>query len=99
MSVSQISGTILEQVQCFKYLGLWFDPFISWKIHGNKISGKISQRIGIMSRVGNYVGYHVVPPDVTDKLYKALDFFRNINYSSDLRFLAVCIIGFNLMKE
>jgi hypothetical protein len=62
-----IGQTVLEQVQCFKYLGLYFDPCLKWTAHVDKISAKVSQRIGIMSRVGKYI-----PPDVTVKLYKAL---------------------------
>ena len=50
-----INGESLEQVSCFKYLGLWFDPSLNWKKHVDCISKKISQRIGVQSRIRPFI--------------------------------------------
>ena len=38
---------------CFKYLGISFDPNLSWEHHVNSVCTKISQRLGIISRIRN----------------------------------------------
>ena len=50
-----IKGESLEQVSCFKYLGLWFDPSLNWKKHVDCISKKVSQRIGVQSRIRPFI--------------------------------------------
>ena len=50
-----INGESLEQVSCFKYLGLWFDPSLNWKKHVDCISKKISQRIGVQARIRPFI--------------------------------------------
>ena len=52
--LSVTAGDIeLEQVPCFKYLGLHFDPVLNWKQHTEFTSKKISQRIGVLKRTRN----------------------------------------------
>ena len=50
-----INGESLEQVSCFKYLGLWFDPSLNWKKHVDCTSKTISQRIGVQSRIRPFI--------------------------------------------
>ena len=45
---------MLEQVQVFKYLGLFFDPHLKWKAHIAKTAPKIPQRLGILKRIRQY---------------------------------------------
>ncbi len=51
----QIDGEFLEHVKVFKYLGLWFDSVLNWKHHVDCVAKKISQRIGIQSRIRPYI--------------------------------------------
>ena len=66
--LSVTAGDIeLEQVPCFKYLGLHFDPVLNWKQHTEFISKKISQRIGVLKRTRN-----CLTTDTANLLYKSL---------------------------
>ena len=49
----KIDDEPLEQADAFKYLGIWFDPLLSWESHVNKTITKISQRLGIIRRIRN----------------------------------------------
>ena len=60
------NGDFIENVESFKYLGVTFDPLLSWSEHVNHISSKISQRIGIIRRVKFYL-----PNDILHMLAKA----------------------------
>ena len=51
----KIKGETLEQVNQFKYLGLWFDPTLNWKHHTDAISKNISQLIGIQARIRPFI--------------------------------------------
>ncbi|GAG77400.1 unnamed protein product, partial [marine sediment metagenome] len=42
-------------VDKFKYLGIVFDPNLSWCEHVNYLSSNISKRIGVICRVKNYI--------------------------------------------
>ena len=66
--LSVTAGDIeLEQVPCFKYLGLHFDPVLNWKQHTEFTSKKISQRIGVLKRTRN-----CLTTDTANLLYKSL---------------------------
>lgn len=58
---------VLEQVQTFKYLGLWFDPSLTWAAHVDAVSKKISQRIGMLYRLRQ-----TITTDVASILFKSL---------------------------
>jgi hypothetical protein len=45
----------IERVQCFKYLGIWMDENMSFNSHVEKLSKKISSRIGMISRATKYL--------------------------------------------
>ena len=43
-----ISGAELERVECFKYLGLWFDKRLSWSVHIQKMVEKCKKVLNVM---------------------------------------------------
>ena len=47
----QIDNTIIKQVDNCKFLGVYFDDNLSWSVHIDKISNKISKTIRIISRI------------------------------------------------
>lgn len=44
----EISGTDLERVDCFKYLGLWFDKRLTWSVHIQKMVEKCKKVLNVM---------------------------------------------------
>jgi len=65
--VLSISSIILEQVASFKYLGIYIDEHLSWKVHIKYMTGKISSRLGLLRRVRQFL-----TTEVTLLLYNAL---------------------------
>ena len=59
--------TRVEEVDSFKYLGVWIDKNLSWSSHIDHISKKISQRLGVLSRCRK-----VITQDTALLLYNAL---------------------------
>ena len=49
-----IDGDDIERVSTFKYLGTWIDPLLKWDDHVLNTCEKISQRIGLVSRLRGY---------------------------------------------
>lgn len=43
----------LERVHVFKYLGLWFDEKLTWKLHTSKIESKCRMIINCMRTVAS----------------------------------------------
>jgi retron-type reverse transcriptase len=62
-----IDNERLEQVESYKYLGLWMDSTLSWKHHLQKLCNKVKQRIGIIRRIR-----HLIDEDLCLILYNAL---------------------------
>ena len=62
-----LNQTALKQEKCVKYLGIFVDSHLNWKIHVHNISKKIKRSIGILSKVR----YHVTPK-IFLKLYYLL---------------------------
>jgi hypothetical protein len=62
-----ILNRILERVTSFKYLGLFIDEFLSWKIHIHHLINKVSCRLGVLRRVLQYL-----TADVTALLFNAM---------------------------
>lgn len=50
-----VDSTVLEHVTNFKYLGLWFDPFLNWKFHTDSLCKKVAQRIGVITRIRKFI--------------------------------------------
>ena len=46
-----IDNKQLEQVDSFKYLGVWFDSTLTWSTHVSNACSKISQRLGVIGRI------------------------------------------------
>ena len=63
----KISGTLVEQKNCVKYLGLIIDCHLNWKKHVHEVSKKISRGIGILSKLR-----HFVIDDILTQLYYSL---------------------------
>ena len=61
------ANNVVDRVDSFKYLGVVFDPQLSWDNHVNRISSNISKRIGIIRRVKYYL-----PPRTLNMLANAL---------------------------
>ena len=59
----KIQNNILEQVNSFKYLGVYLDPNISWKGHLTHVKTSVNRKIGLLQNPfifkGRYIKYHV----------------------------------------
>ena len=71
-------GVMIERVEKFKYLGVLFDPQLSWDDHVNYLSSNISKRIGVISRVKYYL-----PSKTVNMLAQALA-FPHFDYCSSV---------------
>jgi hypothetical protein len=69
---------IIEKVDKFKYLGVIFDPLLSWSEHIHQLSVCISKRCGVISRVKHYV-----PKDILIMLANAIA-IPNFDYCSPI---------------
>ena len=47
----KVCDDVVERVQVFKYLGVYMDINLNWHTHVEKLSKKISSKIGILRRV------------------------------------------------
>ena len=62
-----IKNDLLENVDCFKYLGIWLDPSLTWSANTDKLVSKVNKRVGLLRRVRN-----VLPQRTLNLLYKSL---------------------------
>ena len=62
-----IKNDLLENVDCFEYLGIWLDPFLTWSANTDKLVSKVYKRVGPLRRVRN-----VLPQRTLNLLYKSL---------------------------
>ena len=62
-----IKNDLLENVDCFKYLGIWLDPSLTWSANTDKLVSKVNQRVGLLRWVRN-----VLPQCALNLLYKSL---------------------------
>ena len=62
-----IKNDLLENVDCFKYLGIWLDPSLTWSNNTDKLVSTVNKRIGLLRRVRN-----VLPKHTLNLLYKSL---------------------------
>ena len=46
-----IDNTIIKRADSCKFLGVYLDENLSWSVHIDKISNKISKTIGVISRI------------------------------------------------
>ena len=50
-----LNGSLLEETESIKYLGIYIDKHLTWKEHISIIGKKISKNIGIISKLRHYV--------------------------------------------
>jgi hypothetical protein len=62
-----IDTTEIPQVTSVKFLGIYVDQHITWKVHIEKIASKIAKNIGIISRVS-----YLIPANIRLTLYYSL---------------------------
>ena len=62
-----INESVIENVEKFKYLGVWLDPSLTWSSHIEKISSAVSKRNGLLRRLRN-----ILPKKTLILLYKTL---------------------------
>ena len=62
-----IYGEHIEQVHEIKYLGVIIDQHLTWKVHIDMVSSKISQTIGYINRIKKYL-----PNSALNFLYNSL---------------------------
>ena len=63
-----INDKILKSDSFIKYLGVYIDSHLNWKIHINYVSKKIKRSIGFLSKLR----YFVLSRQVLNNLYYAL---------------------------
>ena len=63
----KINGTNLENCSSYKYLGVYIDENLNWKVHVDYICEKVTKVCGILAKLRHCVGY-----DVLKMVYHAL---------------------------
>ncbi len=67
VSKLKIDNVIIERVNEFNFLRLTLDEHLTWKCHTSKLSSKISQCMGILSRLK-----HFLPTQTKVLIYNSL---------------------------
>lgn len=62
-----IDDCIISQVDSVKFLGLYIDSHIDWKIHINNLCSRVAKLIGVLYRLKYYV-----PTDVLKTIYNSI---------------------------
>lgn len=62
-----INNDRIENVDKFKYLGIWLDPSLTWSAHFDKLTSTVSKRNGLLRRLRN-----TLPQKTLILLYKSL---------------------------
>ena len=55
--VIKIEGHKIDEVQNTKFLGVYLDNKINWKLHIDYIAGKVSSAIGMTAKVRQFLTY------------------------------------------
>ena len=50
----------IENVDSFKYLGIWLDPSLTWTTNIDKLVSKVNKRIGLLRRIRNVLPQHTL---------------------------------------
>lgn len=69
-----INGEEVEEVNLFKYLGLWFDPLLNWSAHLDKTCAKIRQRLGVIGRIRCYIDKSTAKTLVKAMIFPLFDY-------------------------
>src|SRR6218665_2351940 len=79
-----IDNTEIPQVNSVKFLGLYVDQHLPWRIHLENVASKISKNIGIISRIA-----YLIPTNVRLTLYYSLIYpyiaYCNIIWASNYK--------------
>src|SRR6218665_1143286 len=79
-----IDNTEIPQVNSVKFLGIYVDQHLTWKIHLENVASKISKNIGIISRIA-----YLIPTNVRLTLYYSLIYpyiaYCNIIWASNYK--------------
>ena len=51
-----MAGQCLEQVSCFKYLGIFIDSHLSWHDHIDYVCDKVSKNINVLTKIKRILG-------------------------------------------
>ncbi|XP_055390213.1 uncharacterized protein LOC129619144 [Condylostylus longicornis] len=70
-----ISDEILEQVENFKYLGLWIDSALNWKTHTTFLFKKLLSVAGVFKRIAYFL-----PNNVKTSVFYSL-FHSHVSYA------------------
>lgn len=70
----QYDGTTIEEVSCFKYLGINIDNKLNWKQHICTIKSRSASMAGIFRRIA-----HIIPENIKRQLFYAI-FHSRISY-------------------
>ena len=88
-------GVSIERVEKFKYLGVSFDPQLSWNEHENDLSSIVSKRIGVISRVKYYLPNRIINMLAQAFVFPHFDYCSSvwssfsIHHSSELQILQI----------
>ena len=69
-----IDGEAVEQVNLFKYLGLWFDPLLNWSSHLQTTCSKIRQRHGVIGRIRGYIDQYTAKTLIKAMVFPLFDY-------------------------
>ena len=53
--VLKIDGNLIKRVNDSKFLGVYIDKSVSWRVHIDKVKSKISQTMGIIGRARGFM--------------------------------------------
>ena len=69
-----IAGTVLDRVDCFKYLGIILDPQLDWSIHCSKLVNKVKSRLFLLKRLKPFVNRDMATTVYNSLIQSALDY-------------------------
>lgn len=55
-----INGAVIEEVESFKYLGVWIDNRLKWNVHIRETVASCSSLCGILRKLSHFVPQHVL---------------------------------------
>jgi len=70
----EIDGLNIKQVLTVKYLGVTFDPNLTWKNHINELCSKLSKTVGIFSKLRYNVNIDILTTKINSQYYLSMVF-------------------------
>ena len=56
----KLYGSLIEQVNKFKFLGLIFDSNLNWKVHLTGVASKVSRIIGLIHKLKYFFAFYIL---------------------------------------